>query len=90
MLLVFSIISLQFIWNFIWLLINNEYVVLYILDFLINKTLYYIVIVACPLDICKMYMLKENKRIFALLLCFIGTIKLGLEGLIFDELVDHL
>lgn len=40
--------------------------------------IYYMIIVSGPIDICRMYMLKENKRIYALLICFTGGVKLGL------------
>ena len=46
---------------------------------------YYVIIVAGPLDICKVIMLRENKRIYALLIFFIGGVKLFLEAIIFDE-----
>ena len=52
--------------------------------------IYYNIIISGPIDICKMYMLRDNKRIYALLICFIGGIKLGLEGLLFDELIKKI
>ena len=61
-----------------------------ILEGTLAVTLYYFIIISGPIDICKMYMLKENKKIFGLLICFIGGIKLGFLGLIFDDLVNNL
>lgn len=40
--------------------------------------IYYMIIVSGPIDICRAYMLRENKRIYALLICFTGGIKLGM------------
>lgn len=51
---------------------------------LMSLAIYYNIIISGPIDISKMFMLRDNKRIFALLICFIGGIKLGLEGLLFD------
>jgi len=47
--------------------------------------LYYTIIIAGPIDICRMQMLKENIRIYALTFCTIGAFKYGLEGLFFDQ-----
>ena len=33
-------------------------------------------------------MLRENKMIFGLMVCFIGGLKLGMQGLFFDEYVS--
>ena len=57
---------------------------------LITFVIYTMIIVAGPIDICKKYMLRENKRIYALLLCFITGIKLGIEGLVFEEYIGRL
>ena len=48
---------------------------------------YYMIIISGPIDLCRMYMLTENKRIYALLICFTGGIKLGMQGLFFNELI---
>jgi len=50
--------------------------------------IYYVIIVAGPLDICKVIMLRENKRIYALLMLFIGGIKFFTEAIIFDERIS--
>ena len=57
---------------------------------LMSLAIYYNIIISGPVDISKMYMLRDNKRIFALLICFIGGIKLGLEGLLFDAIIRDL
>jgi len=56
----------------------------------ISLAIYYNIIISGPVDISKMFMLRDNKRIFALLICFIGGIKLGLEGLLFDQVIRDL
>jgi hypothetical protein len=56
----------------------------------LSFVIYYFIIISGPIDICKMYILRDNKRIFALLLCFIGGIKLGLEGVLFDDLIKKI
>eukprot|EP00356_Strombidium_inclinatum_P013022 CAMPEP_0170499574 /NCGR_PEP_ID=MMETSP0208-20121228/31829_1 /TAXON_ID=197538 /ORGANISM="Strombidium inclinatum, Strain S3" /LENGTH=261 /DNA_ID=CAMNT_0010777183 /DNA_START=922 /DNA_END=1707 /DNA_ORIENTATION=+ len=58
--------------------------VLFYLQGMTCEAVYYIIIISAPIDICNIFALKEGKRIFALLVCFIGGIKLGLEGLVFD------
>jgi hypothetical protein len=40
-----------------------------------------------PLDISMLYMLKENKRIYAIIVCFIGGTKMAIEGILFDEYI---
>ena len=50
----------------------------------LSYLIYYLIILSGPLDICKMLLLRENKKIFGILLCFIGWIKLTLQGLFFD------
>ena len=55
---------------------------------LCSWVIYYMVIVSGPIDLCRMYMLRENKRIYALLICFTGGIKLGMQGLFFNELIS--
>ena len=45
------------------------------------QAVYYLIIFHGPVEISKVFTLKEGKRIFALLLCFIGGIKLALEGI---------
>ena len=52
--------------------------------------IYYVIIVAGPLDICKVIMLRENKRIYALLMLFIGGIKFFMEAIIFDERISEI
>ena len=49
--------------------------------------IYYMVIISGPIDICKMYMLGENKRIYALLICFAGGIKQGISGLFMNQFI---
>lgn len=57
---------------------------------MMSTAIYYNIIISGPIDISKMFMLRDNKRIFALLICFIGGIKLGLEGLLFDQIIRNL
>mmetsp|Transcript_8226 Transcript_8226/g.13767 ORF Transcript_8226/g.13767 Transcript_8226/m.13767 type:complete len:424 (-) Transcript_8226:38-1309(-) len=94
------------IWNIIWLSFTQLYdeesqdstfasfglfdKIMFYIESILAQALYYIIIISGPIDICKMYMLKENKRIFALLVCFIGGVKLGLQGLIFDQYISTL
>ena len=33
-------------------------------------------------------MLQENKRIYAIMVCFIGGVKMAMEGIIFDEYLN--
>lgn len=56
----------------------------------LSQAIYYTVIIAGPIEICKAQMLKENTRIYALLLCTIGCLKYGFEGVFFDDLVDSI
>lgn len=51
---------------------------------------YYYIIVSGPIDICKKYMLRENKRIYALLVCFITGIRYAFEGLFFEEYIGRM
>ena len=46
------------------------------------------IIVSGPIDLCRMFMLRENKRIYALLICFTGGIKLGMQGLFFNDIIS--
>jgi hypothetical protein len=86
-------------WNIIWMSTSkmdskNEYG---LFDFVMLRIYthlsfmaYYVIIVAGPLDLCKLTMLKENKRIYALLILFIGGIKLFLEAIIFDDHIQNI
>lgn len=51
---------------------------MYFIEGSLSESVYYLCLISAGVDICKTYMLQENKRIYALLLCFIGGIKLGL------------
>ena len=57
--------------------------------FHVNKalsfTVYYTVLIAAPLDISKQFMLKENKRIYAAILCLTGGMKYYFEAMFFDD-----
>lgn len=57
-------------------------------EMIFSWIIYYMVIVSGPIDICRMYMLRENKRIYALLICFTGGIKLGIQGLFINEVIS--
>ena len=52
--------------------------------------IYYMIIISGPIDICRMYMLRENKRIYALLICFTGGIKIGMQGLFITEIIKKI
>lgn len=45
--------------------------------------IYYILIVAGPVDICQTYMLSSNRRIYVLLMCTSGAIKYFIEAFFF-------
>ena len=64
--------------------------IMYNTEGLITFIIYTMIIVAGPIDICKKYMLRENRRIYALLLCFITGIKLCIEGLLFEEYIGRM
>jgi hypothetical protein len=64
--------------------------IMYKAEGLFTLVIYTMIIVAGPIDICKKYMLKENRRIYALLLCFITGVKLCIEGLIFEEYIGRM
>ena len=55
-----------------------------------SKTLRVLVNIAGPLEICKIFMLEKNKRIYAIMVCLIGGCKMAIEGLIFDIYVYNL
>lgn len=56
----------------------------------LSQSIYYTILIAGPIDICKMQMLKENTRIYAILLCSVGCIKYMLEGIFFDSQVTFI
>jgi hypothetical protein len=87
-------------WNILWMSISDikennmnyghfDYIMLRVSTHLYMMA-YYVIIVAGPLDICKVIMLRENKRIYALLILFIGGIKFFLEAIIFDEHIANI
>ena len=53
-------------------------------DCTLSFAAYYTIIVVGPLDICKLLMLKENKKIYALTLCFMGSFKYTVEAIVLD------
>jgi hypothetical protein len=58
-------------------------------NFYLNRalsfTVYYTVLIAGSLDISRQYMLGENKRIYASILCLTGGIKYYCEAMFFDD-----
>ena len=52
--------------------------------------IYYIIIIAGPIDICQTYLLQSNKRIYVLLLCTTGGIKYFIEAVAFDQNIQYI
>lgn len=51
---------------------------------------YQLILIAGPIDISKQHLLQKNQRIYAILFCLMGAIKLTIQGLIFDNYIDHI
>ena len=51
---------------------------------------YQLIIIAGPLDISRMHDLQKNQRTYAILFCMMGAIKLTIQGLIFDNYLNHI
>ena len=47
---------------------------------------HYLILYTGPVDICKTYMLRENKKILALMLGLMGCIKMLVCGVVSDDL----
>jgi hypothetical protein len=64
--------------------------IMFFIEGSLSHAIYYISFTAGPIDISKVYMLKENKRIYGMLVCFLGGIKLGFQGLAFDDFSHYI
>ena len=51
---------------------------------------YNLILLAGPLDISKIYMLQKNIKIYAILLCLLGGVKLIIQGIIFDSFISRI
>ena len=54
-----------------------------------NFLIYQIMIIAVPIDLCKTQQMKANVRIYALLFSLMVSIKLTIQGLVFDNYLNQ-
>ena len=56
----------------------------------ITFAIYQLFIIAGPIDICKRHMLQFNQSIYGLLVLWLGSIRIGILGLVFDQAVSRI
>lgn len=49
---------------------------MFLLNTYFTGCVYYLLMIGAPVDICRSFMLKENKRIYAMALCTLASFKM--------------
>ena len=67
--------------------LNPFDIIMFMVQDALCRAIYYTVIIVGPIDISKTQVLKENRHIYALIMCTIGAMKYMLYGVFLDEYV---
>ena len=63
-------------------------IIMFMVQDALCRAIYYTVIIVGPIDLSKSLVLKENKHIYALIMCTIGATKYLMYGVFLDEYVQ--
>ena len=60
---------------------------MFFLIYNLTQTVYNLLVIIGPIEISRSFMLKENRRVYAMMICTLESFRLVLQGLFFDYYV---